>query len=360
MAKGFDSISHTILLGKLERIGLHRALIKWLTSYLGNRKIITKLNNKESQTSLIKTGIPQGSCLGPQLFLIYINALSEVTKTYECHMLLYADDAVIYKAGDNLHDLQQSLQGTADEVGVWCAQNKLAINVDKSKICTYGTKGMLQKCPPIEIKINNHTLSRCQVYDYLGILLDEHLTMNNHFNRVKKNYSLRLFKLAKLRRCLSRETRVLVYKQTVLPVLEYADFVCYFYTVKQRDKLQRMQNMALRGCLDIFSCRDISIIELHNKVNLKPLSERRMSHLLSIMFDNKTRVSWLKDNIRPTRNSLKILFSTDIVNLIIYQHSPYFVGAQAWNNMPSALQDLVVKDLFKQSIKEWVRTYVTH
>ena len=190
MAKAFDSISHHILLGKLESIGLHRVLWKWLASYLGNRKIRTKLNNTESNTVPLRTGIPQGSCLGPQLFLIYINALASVASSENCHVLLYADDAVIYTAGQDVETIQQSLQSVSQRISSWCIKN---IFSEKSKICMYGTNSMLKHIPNLEIQINNRLLSNCHVYDYLGVLLDENLSMNNHYNWSKKNFALRQY-----------------------------------------------------------------------------------------------------------------------------------------------------------------------
>ena len=166
-------------------------------------------------------------------------------------------------------------------------------------------------------------------------------------------------KLTKLKRFLDKGMRVLVYKQTILPVLEYADFVYYLCNKNQRDKLQRMQNRSLRECLSIYNPRDVSTKELHTRVNLNTLSERRMAHLLNTMFDSTTRSEWLKDSKRPTRNSEKKTFNTDIVHLSIYQTSPYFIGAQAWNSMPVPLHEITNKEHFKQRTKNWAYTYAS-
>ena len=211
MAKAFDSISHSILLSKLEHIGLHRVLRKWLASYLGNRKIITKLNGHESSPLDLNTGVPQGSCLGPQLFIIYINALTEAVNMTNCKSLLYADDAVIYTSGNDIGEIENSLQQVSNNISNWCIQNRLVINAEKSKLCTYGTKNMLKNIPPLSVNINNHYLSNCHVYDYLGVSLDEKLTLESHYNKMTKNYSFSLYKLSKLRKCLSKKTRILIY-----------------------------------------------------------------------------------------------------------------------------------------------------
>ena len=90
------------------------------------------------------------------------------------------------------------------------------------------------------------------------------------------------------------------------------------------------------------------------------MCENRMSHLLNLMFDNKSRVGWLKTSNQTTRNSAKIIFESDVVHLSIYNQSPYFVGSRAWNNMPQNLHEIQIKDQFKLKSKEWIRRYVTN
>ena len=229
-----------------------------------------------------------------------------------CKSLLYADDAVIYTSGNDIGEIENSLQQVSNNISNWCIQNRLVINAEK------------------------------------------------YYNKMTKNYSFSLYKLSKLRKCLSKKTRILIYKQTVLPIIEYADFMLYFCNAKNREKLQRMQNRALRGCLDIYNARDIGTNILHDTVSLDTLSQRRMTHLLNIMYDNRTRTDWHKTSNRDTRNSKKTLFECDIVHLSIYNQSPYFIGANAWNNMPQNLHDIKLKEQFKIQNKEWARAYATN
>ena len=143
-------------------------------------------------------------------------------------------------------------------------------------------------------------------------------------------------------------------------MIEYADFMLYFCNAKDREKLQRMQSRALRGCLDVYDARDVGTDDLHNIQSLDILPQRRMSHLLNLMFDNKSRVGWLKTSNQTTRNSAKIIFDSDVVHLSIYNQSPYFVGSRAWDNMPQNLNEIQIKDQFKLKSKDWIRRYVTN
>ena len=130
--KAFDTVNHEILLKKCKKIGIHGNLLKWLENYLENRKQITSANNVQSDTGNILCGVPQGSILGPLLFLIYINDLN--TCLISTSDFLYADDTVLLCRGTNLNSICFKMQTDLDNISNWCNANKLTINSKKKNM----------------------------------------------------------------------------------------------------------------------------------------------------------------------------------------------------------------------------------
>ena len=142
-AKAFDSINHLILLAKLENMGFSKKLVKWIQSYLGKRKIRTKLNNSFSTTQDLLCGVPQGSILGPTLFLCYINDLAITIKQARANISLFADDAVIYCSNYDHFFIKARLEHMLGEIKKWCNCNRINMNIDKTKYCLYGSRKMV-------------------------------------------------------------------------------------------------------------------------------------------------------------------------------------------------------------------------
>ena len=130
LAKAFDSVSHEILLRKLEKYGIQGKVLELFTSYLAERKQFVEIDNVQSLIKIIEFGVPQGSILGPILFLIYINDLPEATTFF---IKLYADDTYLCAKNDDLYLLENEVNVELDKVNKWLASNKLTLNIDKSK-----------------------------------------------------------------------------------------------------------------------------------------------------------------------------------------------------------------------------------
>ena len=262
-SKAFDSINHNRLLVKLKDMGVPKKLLDWITSYLSNRKIKTKLNNSISETSELVCGVPQGSVLGPTLFLCYINDLGMIIKNLGLSINLYADDAVVYHSSADPTVIEDNLKTSLTSVMHWCVKNYININIEKTKFCIYGTRANITRYTSEMVVSDNRHIQRCRSYLYLGVTLDECLTMKPNFNNVFKKFSYKIHQFGKIKKYLNVDTRLLVYKQTVLPLSEYVSFMMYLNTKHDVDKLQRLQNRALRMIYDIQNPRDISIDELH-------------------------------------------------------------------------------------------------
>ena len=193
LAKAFDTVNHDILLQKLEVYGIRGTCLKFFESYLESRYQFVKLENSKSIISLINFGVPQGSILGPLLFLLYINDLPEATNLF---VKLYADDTFLCAQNKDFNLLENEVNLELRKVFDWMSSNKLTLNISKSKYMIVTNK---RNVPAISVKINDTELERCSSYKYLGVMFDENLNWKAHIDYVSGKISKSIGGLAALR-----------------------------------------------------------------------------------------------------------------------------------------------------------------
>ena len=163
---------------------------------------------------------------------------------------------------------------------------------------------------------------------------------------MRRRFAQEIFKLSKLKNSMDENTRIFLCKQTILPLLEYGDIMLYHVWKHDLEKLQQLQNKALRLCLDKINPRDISTEDLLESVNLMTLDNRRELHLMNLMHKYKEHPPRLHENALNTRNADKITFATEVPNRSVYSNSPYYTGAKLWNDLPKLIQSLETKENF--------------
>ena len=215
-SKAFDTVAHGILLEKLKLLGIRGNVLEWLRNYLTNRKQKLILNNTTSDYSNVICGVPQGSVLGPLLFLVYINDLCNVL--HNCEAFLYADDTVLVASASDKMIAHRNMQSDLDNITNWCKGNKLAINIKKTKCMLLGSKHKIKKIRPPNINIDTIPLSFVKTYKYLGITVDQTLSFNPHLNQTIKNVAYKICLLSKIRKYITSNAAIQIYKSMVLPV----------------------------------------------------------------------------------------------------------------------------------------------
>ena len=247
-SKAFNCVQHATLIRKLSEFNLSKNIISWITSYLYGREQRTLANNVYSSYLPVGQGVPQGSVLGPLLYIIYANDI--IKKIQNSGFTFYADDTVLYSKKKSLRLAQRELQEDLDGLSEWCINNDIYINVEKTKTMFFGSKARMNKIALPEFYINNTVLQRTQAYTYLGIKLDEQLSLETHANLVVKKVSQKVFQMTKIRPLLTKKAALLVYKNMILPILEYGDIFLHSASQKIRKKLQTLQNKALKCALE--------------------------------------------------------------------------------------------------------------
>ena len=207
------------MLDKLTSLGLNRSAVQWFRSYLTMRTQSVCINGVLSEPQPISFGVPQGSVLGPLLFIIYINDLP--LAVHGCCVELYADDALIYFASKSVNEIQAQLTSDLTNVLSWLHANFLILNLEKTKIMLVGTHQRTAEADELVIEISNTRLERVNKFKYLGVLLDNTLSWKDHVEYIGNKISSRLDILRRGRKVLSKPTLQMLYNTLVLPLFDY-------------------------------------------------------------------------------------------------------------------------------------------
>ena len=241
LSKAFDTLDHQILLKKLKHYGFFGKSLDMMKSYLTNRTQYVEYNGVASEFSQIQCGVPQGSILGPLLFIIYMNDLPNVAEKFE--MILYADDTTLFAAldtgGSNLDNINL-LNGELDLVSTWLKVNKLSLNAAK-------TKGMLfhavqRKVTYPELYIDAIKIEFVKTFKFLGLTLDENMNWNSHINIVSNKISRAIGVMARLKNYIPKSALLQIYNALVLSHLNYGLIVWS----KKSEVLIKLQKKAIR------------------------------------------------------------------------------------------------------------------
>ena len=198
--KAFDTVNHNISLEKLKAYAIQSENLKWFRSYLSNRKQFILYDDFKTEVKIVKFGVPQSCMLGPLLFLIFVNDISNSTKVL--HPVLFVNDTNLFCSDSNIRTLFETAKQELSQINDWFLANKLSLNVKKTKYMFFHKcieqENILLKLPLLQL--NSNTTERENSLKFLGVILDEHLTWKKHIqlieNKVSKNVGV-LYKASK-------------------------------------------------------------------------------------------------------------------------------------------------------------------
>ena len=234
LAKAFDCVNRCVLLDKLAHYGVVHSSHTWFESYLSNQIQSVKFNGLLSKWGFVCVDVPQVSILGPLLFSIYVN----VVKSSQFNM--YADDTQLHCCGRDLSLVQKDFQGDIDQVQVWLQANRLQLNISKSVLMLIGSRQKLQS-HKVSISIGGKDLMQVASTKYLGVVIDQHLTWQNHINHILKSVRSKVYGLCRLKP-LPTSVLVTLYCGYVLPICDYCDTVWSPSTAVLSKSLERIHS----------------------------------------------------------------------------------------------------------------------
>ena len=263
LQKAFDTVNHEILCNKISYYGFRGISQDLIRSFLTNRKQFVSINGFNSENKNVICGVPQGSTLGPLLFILYINDLHfSVNQSIASH---FADDTCITYSAKKIKSLETVLNHDLKIVSDWLKANRLSLNVKKSKLIIFKSKRKIVPPKSFSIKLNGYTLEPTDNVKYLGLYLDQNLSFDYHINQLSKKLGRSNGILSKLRHFTSKDTLISVYYSLIYSHILYG---CPVWTLTSINNLNHI-SILQKKCIRI--------------VNFSPFN----SHTNKLFFDNK-------------------------------------------------------------------------
>ena len=244
-SKAFDVLDHSTLLRKLEHYGIRGIALKWFESYLSGRSQFVSLNGSNSSLESMVYGVPQGSILGPLLFVIYINDLPGISNLAK--FILYADDANIIITGSNIQEIISKIDHLTDVLIKWVYSNGLALNLKKTCYMVFSKRRV--DLSSLQVKIDNTPIERKTEARFLGVIVDDKLKWASHIRAVKSKMSRFIGIMFKIKRKLPIKARLQIFQSLVQSHLNFCSLVWGFAAKSHIDSLFTKQKQGIRAVM---------------------------------------------------------------------------------------------------------------
>ena len=358
----FDTPDHEIMQNRLSsNIGIADGALKWIVSYLTERKQTVIINGVKSSERDLKYGVPQGSVLGPELFKDYMNPLGNLIRSYGIKFHFYADDSQLYvsfKPGINEHEALNKLELCISHLKTWMAENYLKLNDDKTEFVIIGSQHMLKKVETATIRVGDHDIKPVSKARNIGTIFDCNMSMEAQVNKMVKSAWNKLYSLGKIRGYLTEEQTQQAIHAFVTSQIDLNNAILCDLPSSLTKKLQRVQHASARLIKRVSKRDHITCIlqELH----WLPIPQRCIYKVMLMVFKclNGIGPEYLKNKLveyRPSRN----LRSAASDLLVVPKTRCSTMGDRAfsvfaprmWNRLPLSIRQSKTVSHFKSQLK---------
>jgi len=361
LKKAFDTVDHSILLRKLHHYGIRGHVNKWFESYLTDRRQFVQIEGSSSPCRNIDIGVPQGSVLGPLLYILYVNDIANsIVDDSRTQLMLFADDTNVILHGNDINELKINSENVLQKLYVWLCCNKLTLNVAKTNFCIFHRT---RKKLPIDcdkIKFGCEYIQRVSNVRYLGMMIDDKLEWKCHFenlykNLVKRSSTFKFIKNYVPHKCKKQLYYAYVYSRIIYGVEIYGAANKYLL-----NKLQRLQSKILK----ILYNKDwyTPTNDLHKSLSVLKVDD--IMKLFVLKFVHACKTGEIPDIFKGyyrkrneihnlnTRNKDK--FEIPLCKSVYYgQRSLKYIGAKLYNELPSCITNSANHKLFISRTKNY-------
>ena len=359
LSSAFDTIDHDLLFHKLQnKFGISGSVLNWIKSYLKNRTFAVKIGNIEGKPVILIYGVPQGSILGPLLFVLYISDVVTIAQECGFNIHLYADDCQFYIGFNPLTDRTSNstaVQNCFQRIKLWMKNNFLKLNIDKTQVMFLGRP---QEISLFDVSLNiedkDYYSDKNMDVKTLGVLLDSQLKMDKMVSQCIKTCYFNLKQLQSIRRCLDKDTKLMLVTTSILSRLDYCNILLTNVSVTLIKRLQKVLNASIRFIFNLKMSQSVTpylklchILPVKQRIKYKScilmykiVYGLSPDYLSSLAFPDVSN----RDNLRSS-NDLLCMKLPDCQKCIQYSM------IQNWNELPYELRSLENVTTFKKKLK---------
>lgn len=360
LSKAFDTVNIEILLSKLHIYGIRGLALDMIRSYLSNRTQSLKYHNTISSPLTVNCGVPQGSILGPLLFILYINDLPTVISGPK--FSIFADDTVFYIEASTINDLQTKINTYLPSITEWFLANRLTINSKKTFYQVYSN--FLFNPEQFDIEINNQRIQHSYTVKYLGVLIDQNLKWQSHINHLSAIINRNIGIISRARHLLSSYHLLLLYNSLILPYLSYCTAIWGSNYISSIQKIIIAQKRAVRIIDNSpFNAHTNAIFIKHKLLKFQDIVSLQQLIILFRFLRGDlpaffSQLLSLHTNVRLTRSHYH--FNIPFTNRNYRTFSISIAGPKIWNSIVPALGSIEEIPARLQVFKRIIKDHFLH
>jgi hypothetical protein len=338
---------------------LKKTELKWFESYLHDRSQIVYHNNVRSKNRKINIGVPQGTILGPVLFLLYINDLSNCVQNAQIN--IFADDVVVYSSHKCINKLNENLQSTLEDVFRWYTRNKLSLSLEKCNTMVINAK-TATPITDFHVKLGDINLEQVDSAKYLGLTLDDKLKWNHHLSTLAKKINFNNTRLRRIRHILPLNTRLKLHNAINVPLIDYASTVCGDFSTYVNNFITKLEHRCARALTGNYDYIHTRGEHLMTELNMSNYLDRLKLHKTVLIYkaihglapdfllDYITFKFEIMDNSLRSCNNSELYIPKPENDK--FKKSLLYSGPKLWNTLPLNIRKANSISEFKRLYKE--------